>query len=96
LKFAGYEFFKGRFVELAGGYEAAVEHRTAIYLAGAASAEFIADIALTPLEATRIRLVSDRTYATGLVPGFLKMAREGGMRELYAGFIPILVRFSSL
>lgn len=63
-------------------------------LAGAAIAEFFADILLTPLEAVRIRLVSDRTYASGLAPGFVKMAKEGGVKELYAGFIPILVRTS--
>lgn len=91
-KFAGYEYWKKTLVELSGGYEAAVPHRTAIYLTGAAIAEFFADILLTPLEATRIRLVSDRTYATGLVTGFTKMAREGGVKELYAGFVPILFK----
>jgi solute carrier family 25 phosphate transporter 3 len=53
---------------------------------------FFADIFLTPLEATRIRLVSQRGYATGLVTGFTRLAREGGLRVLYAGFIPILFK----
>lgn len=57
-------------------------------------AEFFADVLLTPLEATRIRLVSDRTYAKGLVGGFMRMAKEGGLREFYAGFIPILFKQS--
>jgi len=91
-KFAGYEYWKKTLVEAYGGYEAAVPHRTTIYLAGAAIAEFFADILLTPLEATRIRLVSDRTYATGLATGFVRMAREGGVGELYAGFLPILCK----
>jgi len=91
-KFAGYEFWKKKFVELAGSQEEAVKHRTAIYLVGASVAEFFADILLTPLEATRIRLVSDRTYASGLVTGFARMAREGGIQELYAGFLPILCK----
>jgi solute carrier family 25 (mitochondrial phosphate transporter), member 3 len=34
-KFAGYEFFKCQLVRQAGGYEAAVPNRTAIYLASA-------------------------------------------------------------
>lgn len=55
-------------------------------------AEFFADILLTPLEATRIRLVSQRNYATGLVTGFTRLAREGGIREMYAGFLPILCK----
>ncbi|KAG8738497.1 hypothetical protein FRC10_006782 [Ceratobasidium sp. 414] len=91
-KFAGYEFWKGKFVQLAGSQEEAVKHRTAIYLVGASVAEFFADILLTPLEATRIRLVSDRTYASGLTTGFARMAREGGIQELYAGFLPILCK----
>jgi solute carrier family 25 phosphate transporter 3 len=91
-KFAGYEYWKKTAVESAGGPEAAVKYRTAIYLGSASIAEFFADILLTPLEATRIRLVSDRTYATGLVTGFTRLAREGGMSELYAGFVPILCK----
>lgn len=53
---------------------------------------FFADILLTPLEATRIRLVSERGYATGLVTGFTRLAREEGVRQLYAGFLPILCK----
>ena len=53
---------------------------------------FFADILLTPLEATRIRMVSQKGYATGLVSGFTRLAREGGMRDLYAGFVPILLK----
>lgn len=47
---------------------------------------------LTPLEATRIRLVSQRGYASGLTTGFMRLAREGGIGELYAGFLPILCK----
>jgi len=91
-KFAGYEYWKKKFVEVAGSQEIAVEHRTAIYLGAASVAEFFADILLTPLEATRIRLVSQRGYATGLVTGFARLAREGGIREMYAGFLPIICK----
>ncbi|KDR82935.1 hypothetical protein GALMADRAFT_113088 [Galerina marginata CBS 339.88] len=91
-KFAGYEYWKKAFVEIAGSQENAVANRTAIYLGAATVAEFFADILLTPLEATRIRLVSQRGYATGLVSGFTRLAREGGLRELYAGFLPILCK----
>jgi len=91
-KFAGYEYWKKKFVEVAGDQESAVKYRTAIYLGAATVAEFFADILLTPLEATRIRLVSQQGYATGLVTGFTRLAREGGVRDLYAGFIPILCK----
>ncbi|KAJ7366957.1 mitochondrial carrier domain-containing protein [Mycena albidolilacea] len=91
-KFAGYEYWKKTFVQIAGDQDTAVKYRSAIYLGAASVGEFFADILLTPLEATRIRLVSERGYATGLVSGFTRMAREGGIRELYAGFLPILCK----
>jgi len=58
----------------------------------AVSIRFFADVLLTPLEATRIRMVSQQGYATGLVSGFTRLLREGGVRDLYAGFIPILFK----
>lgn len=79
-------------VQFAGDQETAIKYRTAIYLGSASIAEGIADIILTPIEATRIRLVSERGYATGLVSGFTRLAREGGIRDLYAGFLPILCK----
>ncbi|GAA6002060.1 hypothetical protein JCM10207_003056 [Rhodosporidiobolus poonsookiae] len=89
-KFAGYEFFKLKLAEASG--ENAVRNRTAIYLGGAAIAEFFADILLTPAEAVRIRLVSNPKYATNMATGFKRMAAEGGLKELYAGFVPILAK----
>jgi len=91
-KFSGYEYWKKKFVDISGSQENAVKYRTAIYLGAASVAEFFADILLTPLEATRIRLVSDRTYATGLTTGFARLAKEGGLRDMYAGFLPILCK----
>lgn len=91
-KFAGYELWKKKFVEIAGDEKTAIKYRSAIYLGAASVAEFFADILLTPLEATRIRLVSQRGYASGLTTGFARMAREEGVRGLYAGFIPILFK----
>lgn len=91
-KFAGYEFFKKQFIQLAGSTDKATEHRTAIYLTASATAEFFADIALSPLEATRIRLVSQRGYASGLATGFMRMAKEEGFRGFYSGFVPLLAK----
>ncbi|KAG9000498.1 hypothetical protein FRB90_011815 [Tulasnella sp. 427] len=87
-----FRYWKKKFVDLTGSQEKAVQYRLPIYLGAAAVGEFFADILLTPLEATRIRLVSDRKYASGLVTGFARLAREGGIREMYAGFLPILCK----
>ncbi|KAJ3950011.1 mitochondrial phosphate carrier protein [Colletotrichum fioriniae] len=85
------EFFKQQSINLIG-YENAVNNRTAVYLASSAAAEFFADIALCPLEATRIRLVSEPTYANGLIGGFSKMLKNEGVGAFYAGFGPILFK----
>lgn len=69
------------------------EYRLPIYLGAAAMAEFVADVFLCPLEATRIRLVSDPTYANGLLSAFPKIAKqEGIIRGFYSGFTPILFK----
>jgi len=91
FKFGGYEFFKQQCITNLG-YETASQYRTGVYLASAATAEFFADIALCPLEATRIRLVSEPTYASGLVSGFSKMASTEGIGAFYSGFGPILFK----
>ncbi|KAL2891546.1 Mitochondrial phosphate carrier protein [Ceratocystis lukuohia] len=91
FKFGGYELFKQKWIDFLG-YETAVQNRGAIYIASSASAEFFADIALCPLEATRIRLVSEPTYASGLISGFTKIVKNEGVGALYAGFGPILLK----
>ncbi|KAH9897378.1 mitochondrial phosphate carrier protein [Xylariomycetidae sp. FL2044] len=91
-KFAGYEYFKKKYIDLLGSTEKATRHRTAVYLGASATAELFADVALCPLEATRIRLVSQRGFASGLAPGFMRLAREEGLRGFYSGFVPLLFK----
>ncbi|KAH8906759.1 mitochondrial carrier [Coniochaeta sp. PMI_546] len=91
FKFGGYEFFKAQSINFLG-LETASNNRTAVYLGSSALAEFFADIALCPLEATRIRLVSEPTYANGLISGFSKMFKQEGLASFYAGFGPILFK----
>ena len=91
FKFGGYEFWKKTFID-AMGIDAARDNRQAIYLASAGIAEFFADIALCPLEATRIRLVSQPTFANGLMGGFARIAKEEGIKGFYSGFGPILFK----
>lgn len=91
FKFGGYEFFKKQSIDLIG-IEKARQNRTAVYSVSAASAEFFASVALCPLEATRIRLVSTPSYAKGLVDGFTKILTTEGVGAFYAGFGPILFK----
>ncbi|PWZ02055.1 putative phosphate transport protein MIR1 [Testicularia cyperi] len=91
FKFGGYELFK-KLIVAQMDTETAVNNRMAIYLGASAAAEFFADIALCPLEATRIRLVSQPTFANGLAGGFARIAKEEGLGGFYAGFGPILFK----
>ncbi|KAJ3036201.1 mitochondrial phosphate carrier protein [Rhizophlyctis rosea] len=92
FKFGGYELWKKTFIDYLGP-ETAAQNATAVYLASSAIAEFFADVALCPLEATRIRLVSQPTFANGLLGGFSRILREEGvLRGFYSGFGPILLK----
>jgi len=68
------------------------ENRTAIYLGASAAAEFIADLFLCPLEALRIRSVSDPTFPKGIISGGMKMVQTDGVLGFYAGLGPILFK----
>jgi solute carrier family 25 phosphate transporter 3 len=91
FKFGGVEFFKIKTVE-AIGEEKAWANKTGIYLGAAACAETIADVFLCPLEAVRIRSVSDPDFCDGLADGFAKMLKADGIGGFYAGFLPILAK----
>ena len=54
-KYGFYEYFKKTYSDMAGP-ENAVKYKDAIYLAGSASAEFIADMALCPMETVKVRM----------------------------------------
>eukprot|EP00659_Diplonema_papillatum_P007752 gene7752-11910_t len=89
FKFGGVEYFKIKSVQRLGDKDAWA-YRYPIYLASAAAAEFIADIFLCPLEATRIKLVANPQYADGLISAFPKIIKdEGVLKGFYSGFGPI-------
>ncbi|CAL6437190.1 unnamed protein product [Bathycoccus prasinos] len=92
FKFGGVEYFKIKAVETLGEQKA-WDNKTNIYLGAAAGAEFIADVFLCPLEATRIRLVSNPSYASSMPGAMAKMASEEGVvNAFYSGFGPILAK----
>lgn len=64
FKYGLYEFFKDAYMNLAGE-EASAKYKGAIWLAGSASAELFADIALCPLEMTKVKI---QTSPAGTFP----------------------------
>ena len=91
FKFGGVEFFKINAAQ-ALGPQKAWDNRTAIYLGASAAAEFIADIFLCPLEATRIRAVSNPAFPQSLPAGFLHILKNEGPLRFYDGIAPILFK----
>mmetsp|Transcript_27023 Transcript_27023/g.63440 ORF Transcript_27023/g.63440 Transcript_27023/m.63440 type:complete len:323 (-) Transcript_27023:109-1077(-) len=91
FKFGGVEFFKVQAVQSLGE-EKAYANKALIYIGAAACAEFIADCFLCPLEAVRIRQVSDPNFADSLSEGFGKMFKAEGVSGFYSGFLPILAK----
>ncbi|PNX90754.1 phosphate carrier protein mitochondrial-like, partial [Trifolium pratense] len=87
-KFGFYEFFKKYYSDLAGP-ENAVKYKTFIYLAGSASAEVIADVALCPMEAVKVRVQTQPGYARGLSDGLPKFIKADGVSGLYKGLVPL-------
>ena len=76
-KFGFYKFFKKTYSDMAGP-ENAVKYKTLIYLAGSASAEVIADIALCPFEAVKVRVQTQPGFARGLSDGLPKFIKAKG------------------
>lgn len=77
-KFGFYEYFKKYYSDIAGP-EYVSKYKTLIYLAASASAEFIADIALCPFEAVKVRVQTQPGFARGLSDGFPKLVKSEGL-----------------
>ena len=76
-KFGFYEFFKKCYSNIAGP-ENAERLKTLIYLAASASAEVIADVALCPMEAVKIRVQTQPGFARCLIDGLPKIVQSEG------------------
>jgi solute carrier family 25 phosphate transporter 3 len=88
-KYGFYEFFKKTYSDMAGE-KAAYQYKTGIYLAASASAEFIADIALCPFEAVKVRMQTTMPpFATGTFDGINKIVGKEGVGGLYKGLYPL-------
>ncbi|KAI3686341.1 hypothetical protein L1987_80015 [Smallanthus sonchifolius] len=84
-KYGFYEYFKKTYSDIAGP-EYATKYKTLIYLAGSASAEIIADVALCPFEAVKIRVQTQPGFARGLSDGLPKIIKN---ERLFKGLVPL-------
>ena len=90
-KFGFYEVFKSVYAN-ALGEENAYLYRTGLYLAASASAEFFADIALSPMEAIKVRIQTMPGYASTLREGVPKLYAEEGLNGFYKSLVPLWMR----
>lgn len=90
-KFGLYEVFKVRYAEMIGE-ENAYLYRTGLYLAASASAEFFADIALSPFEAAKVKIQTTPGFANTFREAFPKMMKDEGVGAFYKGLVPLWMR----
>lgn len=89
-KFGFYEVFKILYSGIIGE-ESAYTNRMALYLAASASAEFFADMFLSPFEAMKVRIQTMPGYANNMREAYAKMSKEGG-NPFYKGIKPLWLR----
>jgi solute carrier family 25 phosphate transporter 3 len=92
-KFGFYEIFKDFYMNLAGE-ENADKYKPLIWLAGSASAEFFADIALCPMEMVKVKVQTSPhgTWATKLIPATRQMISTPGTRFPFGSLVPLWSR----
>ncbi|KAF5675005.1 mitochondrial phosphate carrier 2 [Fusarium heterosporum] len=89
FKYGWYEYFKKTYSDMAGP-EAAYKYKTGLYLAASASAEFLADLALCPFEAVKVRMQgSIPNPYTGTFHGISTITGKEGVSGLYKGLYPL-------
>merc|ERR1712012_67607 len=89
-KFGFYEVFKKIYSDMIGE-ENTFLYRTSLYLAASASAEFFADIALSPMESCKVRIQTSPvgTFPTTLRGAFPKILKEEGLNGFYKSLVPL-------
>ena len=91
-KFGFYELFKKKYSDWAGE-DTAYKYRTSLYLAASASAELIADVALCPMEAVKVRVQTATTpFAKSTAEAIGKIWQAEGMTGFYKGLAPLWLR----
>jgi solute carrier family 25 (mitochondrial phosphate transporter), member 3 len=98
FKYGLYEVFKDFYSNLAGE-EAAEKYRSGIWLAGSASAEVFADIALCPLEMTKVKIQTSQggSFPTAFGAALKEMSRtRAETRYPFGSLVPLWSRQVSL
>lgn len=90
-KFGFYEYFKIVYSNILGE-ENSYLWRTSLYLAASASAEFIADIALSPMEAIKVKIQTTPGFANTLRQAAPKMYAEEGTYAFFKSLVPLWMR----
>lgn len=91
FKFGLYEVFKVFYSDLLGEENSYV-WRTSLYLAASASAEFFADIALSPMEAAKVRIQTMPGFASTLRGAMPIIYKDEGLNGFYKGLVPLWMR----
>merc|ERR1712013_698832 len=89
-KFGFYEFFKNTYSNMIGE-ENTYLYKTSLYLAASASAEFFADIALSPMEAVKVKMQTSKlgTFPTTLRSAAPTLYRAEGLNGFYKSLVPL-------
>ncbi|XP_047502853.1 phosphate carrier protein, mitochondrial-like [Penaeus chinensis] len=90
-KFGFYELFKILYGNMIGE-ENSYLYRTSLYLAASASAEFFADIALSPMEACKVRIQTQPGFASTLRAAVPIIYGQEGLWGFYKGVVPLWCR----
>jgi len=89
FKYGGYEFFKKWYADLVGA-ENAYKYKTVLYLSASATAEFIADVALCPFEAVKVRMQTTiPPFTKTTFGGISTITGKEGFGGLYKGLYPL-------
>lgn len=94
FKYGGFEFLKQAFLESDNAEIATFghDHRLLTLLVAAALAETVATVALLPLEQTRIKMVSDESYADNVLEAIQRLFREDGVDGFVNSLPPIYAK----
>jgi solute carrier family 25 phosphate transporter 3 len=94
FKYGLYEVFKDQYMTLAGE-ELSEKYKPIIWLAGSASAEVFADIALCPLEMTKVKIQTSATgtFPTSFGPALAQMSKmKAETRYPFGSVVPLWSR----